>query len=204
MGAASTRIELFADDSDGEHGLEAVPTETIITRPRLSTGAVYDYPEGKNEIIKAAITEGRAALTAQGAPIIGNPGPPNRPSSPSRCCVRPSPSAGRRAASNAAHRPPRLEPLLARPELKTATRATRRRLRNAFADTARRRQTLHDPSRRRPRRRRRPAYVDHARLHRPASTRPERRRAGPRRRLTAFTRRAGCRRPGISPVDHPR
>src|ERR1700735_4656768 len=59
-----------------EHGLEAVSMETIIARSGLSTGAVYGYFKGKDEIINAAIAEGTADLASQLAPILGNPEPP--------------------------------------------------------------------------------------------------------------------------------
>src|ERR1700733_13112342 len=38
-----------------EHGLEAVSMEMIIARSGLSTGAVYGYFKGKDEIIKPGV-----------------------------------------------------------------------------------------------------------------------------------------------------
>ncbi len=62
-----------------EHGLEAVSMEMIIVRSGLSTGAVYGYFKGKDEIISAVVTDGTAAMGRQLAPILKNPGPPTLP-----------------------------------------------------------------------------------------------------------------------------
>jgi TetR/AcrR family transcriptional regulator, transcriptional repressor of aconitase len=62
-----------------EYGLEAVSMEMIITRSGLSTGAVYGYFKGKEEIINAVVTEGTAAMGRQLLPIIKNPDPPPLP-----------------------------------------------------------------------------------------------------------------------------
>jgi AcrR family transcriptional regulator len=62
-----------------EHGLEAVSMEMIIARSGLSTGAVYGYFKGKDEIINAAVTEGTAELGREVAPILRNPEPPPLP-----------------------------------------------------------------------------------------------------------------------------
>jgi TetR/AcrR family transcriptional regulator, transcriptional repressor of aconitase len=62
-----------------EHGLEAVSMEMIIARSGLSTGAVYRYFKGKDEIINAAVAEGTAALGRQLAPVLTNPEPPPLP-----------------------------------------------------------------------------------------------------------------------------
>ena len=56
-----------------EHGLEAVSMEMIIARSGLSTGAVYGYFKGKDEIINAVVTEGTAAMGARARP--DPPGP---------------------------------------------------------------------------------------------------------------------------------
>lgn len=53
--------------------------EMIISRSGLSTGAVYGYFTGKDEIINAVITEGTAALAAELAPVLTNPEPPPLP-----------------------------------------------------------------------------------------------------------------------------
>jgi AcrR family transcriptional regulator len=62
-----------------EHGLEAVSMEMIIARSGLSTGAVYGYFKGKDEIISAVVTEGTAAMGRQLIPILKNPDPPALP-----------------------------------------------------------------------------------------------------------------------------
>jgi TetR/AcrR family transcriptional regulator, transcriptional repressor of aconitase len=62
-----------------EHGLEAVSMEMIIARSGLSTGAVYGYFKGKEQLISAVVTEGTAALAADLRPILTNPEPPPLP-----------------------------------------------------------------------------------------------------------------------------
>jgi TetR/AcrR family transcriptional regulator, transcriptional repressor of aconitase len=62
-----------------EHGLEAVSMEMIIARSGLSTGAVYGYFKGKDEIISAVVTDGTAAMGRQLAPVLKNPEPPPLP-----------------------------------------------------------------------------------------------------------------------------
>ncbi len=62
-----------------EHGLEAVSMEMIIARSGLSTGAVYGYFKGKEQIINAVITEGTAQMAQDLAPILTNPEPPPLP-----------------------------------------------------------------------------------------------------------------------------
>jgi AcrR family transcriptional regulator len=62
-----------------EHGLEAVSMEMIIARSGLSTGAVYGYFKGKDELINAVVTEGTAAMGQQLVPILTNPEPPPLP-----------------------------------------------------------------------------------------------------------------------------
>jgi len=62
-----------------EHGLEAVSMEMIIARSGLSTGAVYGYFKGKDEIINAVVTEGTAAMGQQMLPILRDPEPPPLP-----------------------------------------------------------------------------------------------------------------------------
>ena len=62
-----------------EHGLEAVSMEMIIARSGLSTGAVYGYFKGKDELINAVVTEGTAAMGRQLVPILTNPEPPPLP-----------------------------------------------------------------------------------------------------------------------------
>jgi AcrR family transcriptional regulator len=62
-----------------EYGLEAVSMEMIIARSGLSTGAVYGYFKGKDDIISAVVTEGTAAMGRQLLPILRNPDPPPLP-----------------------------------------------------------------------------------------------------------------------------
>jgi AcrR family transcriptional regulator len=62
-----------------EHGLEAVSMEMIIARSGLSTGAVYGYFKGKDEIINAAVTEGTAELATFLVPLLSAPEPPPLP-----------------------------------------------------------------------------------------------------------------------------
>src|ERR1700691_3346750 len=62
-----------------EHGLEAVSMEMIIARSGLSTGAVYSYFKGKDQIINAVIQEGTAAMAEHLAPIVTMPVPPPLP-----------------------------------------------------------------------------------------------------------------------------
>src|SRR5277367_5407289 len=62
-----------------DQGLEAVSMETIIARSGLSTGAVYGYFKGKDEILNAAVTEGTAELAQELIPILENPQPPSLP-----------------------------------------------------------------------------------------------------------------------------
>src|ERR1700685_3559489 len=62
-----------------EHGLEAVSMEMIIARSGLSTGAVYGYFKGKDEIINAAVSEGTAELGEYLVPLLTSPEPPPLP-----------------------------------------------------------------------------------------------------------------------------
>src|ERR1700722_4444493 len=62
-----------------EYGLEAVSMEIIIARSGLSTGAVYGYFKGKDQIINAAVTDGMAAMAEDLAPVLTNPAPPPFP-----------------------------------------------------------------------------------------------------------------------------
>ena len=58
-----------------EHGLEAVSMEMIIARSGLSTGAVYRYFKGKDEIIGAAFTQAISEIGAAAASILAGPRP---------------------------------------------------------------------------------------------------------------------------------
>ena len=63
-----------------EHGLETVSMEMIIARSGLSTGAVYRYFKGKDEIIEAAIATAAREIGAAVAPILASaePGLPSQ------------------------------------------------------------------------------------------------------------------------------
>ena len=133
-----------------EHGLEAVSMEMIIARSGLSTGAVYGYFKGKDEIINAAVTEGTAALGREVAPILRNPEPPPLPELMRQLL--------RTIEDFDKDRNDGIDRLLvamhgwshsqSNPELKAATLATYRSQRELFADTARRWQSagVLDPS----------------------------------------------------------
>ena len=58
-----------------EHGLEKVSMEMIIARSGLSTGAVYRYFKGKDQIIEAAITTAAREIGAAVAPILASAEP---------------------------------------------------------------------------------------------------------------------------------
>src|SRR2546429_519118 len=53
-----------------EHGLEAVSMEMIIARSGLSTGAVYRYFKGKDEIMGATVAAPAAEIAAAVAQLI--------------------------------------------------------------------------------------------------------------------------------------
>jgi TetR/AcrR family transcriptional regulator, transcriptional repressor of aconitase len=123
-----------------EHGLEAVSMEMIIARSGLSTGAVYGYFKGKDQIIKAMVTDGMATMGRHLAPVLTDPEPPPLPQFAGQML--------RAVADFGQHEPGGIDRLLislhgwshsqADPELKTATRAAYRRLRELFAGTVRR------------------------------------------------------------------
>jgi TetR/AcrR family transcriptional regulator, transcriptional repressor of aconitase len=58
-----------------EHGLEAVSMEMIIARSGLSTGAVYRYFTGKDDIMAAAVQATSREIGAAVAPILLDPAP---------------------------------------------------------------------------------------------------------------------------------
>jgi AcrR family transcriptional regulator len=62
-----------------EHGLEAVSMEMIIARSGLSTGAVYGYFKGKDQIINAVVAGGTVAMAEDLGPVVTNPEPPPLP-----------------------------------------------------------------------------------------------------------------------------
>jgi len=119
-----------------EHGLEAVSMEMIIARSGLSTGAVYGYFKGKNEIISAVVTEGTAQLAEDLLPILRSSEPP-----PLSVLV----GQVLRAVVEFGPRKKGIDRLLVSihgwshsqsdPKLKAATRASYRKLRNVYADS---------------------------------------------------------------------
>jgi len=121
-----------------EHGLEAVSMEMIIARSGLSTGAVYGYFKGKDEIISAAVTEGTARLGERLVPILRNPEPPPLPELAGQLL---------RAIEDFGQPERGIDRLLVSlhgwshsqsdPELKAATRAGYRRLRELLAGAVR-------------------------------------------------------------------
>src|ERR1700722_2190518 len=123
-----------------EHGLEAVSMEMIIPRSGLSTGAVYGYFKGKDQIINAVVTEGTAAMAEDLAPVLTNPEPPPLPEFIGQVL--------RTAVDFGRHKKGDIDRLLvslhgwshsqSNPELKAATRASYAGLRQLFADAVRR------------------------------------------------------------------
>jgi AcrR family transcriptional regulator len=123
-----------------EHGLEAVSMEMIIARSGLSTGAVYGYFKGKDQIINEMVSEGTAQLGAQLLPVLTNPEPPPLPELVEQV-LRAIVGFGRNKKGDT-------DRLLVSihgwsqsqsdPALKAATRASYSGLRRLFADVARR------------------------------------------------------------------
>src|SRR5580658_3082392 len=123
-----------------EHGLEAVSMEMIIVRSGLSTGAVYGYFKGKDEIINAVVTDGTAAMGRQLAPILKDPEPPPLPQFAEQML--------RTVADFGRDKPGGIDRLLislhgwshsqSDPALKAMTRAAYRSQRELFANTVRR------------------------------------------------------------------
>jgi AcrR family transcriptional regulator len=126
-----------------EHGLEAVSMEMIIARSGLSTGAVYGYFKGKDEIINAVVTDGTAAMGRQLVPILKNPEPPPLPQFVEQML--------RTIADFGSDKPGGLDRLLislhgwshsqSNPSLQAITRTAYRTQRELFAETVRRWQT---------------------------------------------------------------
>jgi AcrR family transcriptional regulator len=123
-----------------DHGLEAVSMEMIIARSGLSTGAVYGYFKGKDQIINAVIAEGTAQMAEDLAPILMNPDPPPLPEFMSQVL---------RAVTNfGRHKRGGIDRLLVSlhgwshsqsdPVLKQATRTSYAALRQLFVDVVRR------------------------------------------------------------------
>jgi AcrR family transcriptional regulator len=123
-----------------EHGLEAVSMEMIIARSGLSTGAVYGYFKGKDQIISAMVTEGTAAMAEQLAPVVANPDPPPLPEFVEQLL--------RAVVGFDRHKNDDIDRLLVSlhgwshsqsdPDLKAATRASYSGLRKLLADVVRR------------------------------------------------------------------
>jgi TetR/AcrR family transcriptional regulator, transcriptional repressor of aconitase len=123
-----------------EHGLEAVSMEMIIARSGLSTGAVYGYFKGKDELINAVVTDGTAAMGRQLLPLLRDPGPPPLPEFAERL-LRTITEFGQDKRDG-------IDRLLvslhgwshsqSNPGLKALTRAAYRRQRELLADTVRR------------------------------------------------------------------
>ena len=122
-----------------EHGLEAVSMEMIIARSGLSTGAVYGYFKGKGEIISALVTDGTAKLGERLVPILRNPEPPPLPELAAQLLD---------AIVEFGEQEDGIDRLLvslhgwshsqSNPELKAASRAAYRRLRELFAEAVKR------------------------------------------------------------------
>jgi TetR/AcrR family transcriptional regulator, transcriptional repressor of aconitase len=123
-----------------EHGLEAVSMEMIIARSGLSTGAVYGYFKGKDDIINAVVTDGTAAMGRQLVPILTDPEPPPLPQFAEQLL--------RTIADFGRDKPGGIDRLLVSlhgwshsqsdPGLKATTRTAYRRQRELFAETVRR------------------------------------------------------------------
>lgn len=56
-----------------EHGLEAVSMEMIIDRSGLSTGAVYRYFKGKDDLLEAAVIDTMSDIGAVAMHILASP-----------------------------------------------------------------------------------------------------------------------------------
>jgi len=123
-----------------EHGLEAVSMEMIIARSGLSTGAVYGYFKGKDDIINAVVTDGTAAMGRLLVPILTDPEPPPLPQFAGQLL--------RAIEDFGLDKPGGIDRLLVSlhgwshsqsdPGLKAATRTAYRRQRELFAETVRR------------------------------------------------------------------
>lgn len=59
-----------------EHGLEAVSMEMIIARTGMSTGTVYRYFTGKDDVISAAVLDGTEGLASVLLPLLTQDAPP--------------------------------------------------------------------------------------------------------------------------------
>jgi AcrR family transcriptional regulator len=123
-----------------EHGLESVSMEMIIARSGLSTGAVYGYFKGKDQIINAVVAEGTAEMARDLAPILTIPVPPPFPELVEQVL--------RTVVAFGQHKKGGIDRLMvslhgwshsqSNPALKAATRASYSSLRKLFADAVKR------------------------------------------------------------------
>ncbi len=114
--------------------------EMIIARSGLSTGAVYGYFKGKDQIINAVVTEGTAAMAEDLAPVLTRANPPPLPELVGQVLQT--------AVNFGRHKKGGIDRLLVSlhgwshsqsdPELKKTTRASYAGLRKLFADAVRR------------------------------------------------------------------
>lgn len=126
-----------------EHGLEAVSMEMIIARSGLSTGAVYRYFKGKDEIIRAAVAATTGEIGAAVAPILAgaSSGPPAELVGKLLAAWVGYAHSGVGAAAGVDRMPAALHGwsyAQTDPELKAAVRATLRGFRERFAPIVRR------------------------------------------------------------------
>ena len=124
-----------------EHGLEAVSMEMIIARSGLSTGAVYGYFKGKEQIINAAVIEGTAEMAKELAPVFTIPEPPPFPEFVEqllRALSQASAGTKKGEIDRLAVSIHGWSHSQSDPELKVATRASYSGLRRTFLDAVRR------------------------------------------------------------------
>jgi AcrR family transcriptional regulator len=114
--------------------------EMIIARSGLSTGAVYGYFKGKDEVISAAVTDGTSAMAEDLKPVLTNRQPPPLPQFVEQVLST--------VVDFGRHKGDGIDRLLVAlhgwshsqsdPDLKAATRASYAGLRTLFADVVRR------------------------------------------------------------------
>src|ERR1700733_10868958 len=121
-----------------DHGLEAVSMEMIIARSGLSTGAVYGYFKGKDELINAVVTDGTAAMGRRLLPILTDPEPPPLPEFMARLFRTITESGQGDGTARLLASLQGWSHSQSNPELKELARAAYRRQRELFADVARR------------------------------------------------------------------
>jgi AcrR family transcriptional regulator len=113
--------------------------EMIVVRSGLSTGAVYGYFKGKDDIINAVVSEGTAELGRELNPILADPTPPAPPEFLESLLRKIVEFSTRERGAD------RLQVSIhgwshsqSNPTLKASTRNDYRRLRTAFTHVARR------------------------------------------------------------------